>query len=218
MQIVASLLNANHAYLGDATLAADQGGASALHFDITDGGYVQTLTFGPQAVLDIHNVCKLPIDIHFELENPLEMIEMFCGSGASVITVQADCCKLPFSIFREIRAQGAKVGLSIHVCEDIGQYRELFHHVDQLLLMSVEPGFGGQPLYERIFRRIRETKALLKDENLDIPIGVDGGVNIANIRQLMQEGLDYAVIGSAIFGTSDIKGNLYALKNAINII
>lgn len=216
MKIVASLLNADFACLGNAAQAAYLGGASALHFDITDGGYVHTLTFGPKAVSDMHETCSLPIEVHLETEKPLDMIQLFQGTGASIITVQADCCKMPLSTFRAIRAQGAKIGLSIHVCEDIGQYRELLHHVDQLLLMSVEPGFGGQPLYERIYQRIKEAKDLLNNENLHIPVGVDGGVNIRNIMQLKNTGLDYVVVGSAIFETPDIPGNLFALQKAMS--
>ena len=184
VKVAASILACNTAYLGDAVLEAEKGKADIIHIDIMDGHYVKNLTFGPQTVRDLKSITSLPIEVHLELYNPHELIEVFADAGADMITVQLDCCAHPIRVFNMIRSFGKEVGVAINPGIDVKQLEYLVNHIDYILLMSVEPGFGGQPFEESTYEKIHIVKRMLRDKNLTLPIAVDGGVNIENVEKL----------------------------------
>ncbi len=212
VRIAASILACNSAYIGEAVLAADKGGADIIHVDIMDGHYVKNLTFGPQTVKDLKKITELPVDAHLEVSNPHELIEVFAGAGADIITVQMDCCDHPVRALETIRLMGKKAGLAINPGMGIEQLKYLLTHIDIILLMSVEPGFGGQKFEESIFKKLPEVVSMLEDEGLSIPIAVDGGVSLSNCSSLRRAGADILIAGSSIFSHKDIGKRISELR------
>lgn len=218
IKVSASILACNTAYLGDSVIEVDNEGADIIHIDVMDGHYVENITFGPQTVRDLKHVTKLPIEVHLELYNPERLIENFIDAGADIITVQLDCCVHPIRIANKIKAYGKKVGLAVNPSMDLSQLKYLAQYIDYLLLMSVEPGFGGQVFEYTTYNKIRQAKQILKDIAVKIPIGVDGGINLNNACFVKQAGAEILVIGSALFLNNDLRETILKLKSNDDLI
>ncbi|RKL61601.1 ribulose-phosphate 3-epimerase [Thermoanaerobacteraceae bacterium SP2] len=214
-KVSASILACNTLYLGDNVVKIAQAGADIIHVDIMDGHYVNNLSFGPNTVRDLRQIISLPIEVHLELYNPEKFISDFAKAGADVITVQLDCCVHPIRIFNTIKNHGKKVGLAINPCMDINQIKYFVKYIDYLLLMSVEPGFGGQDFEETTLQKVKEAKSLLKRLGINLPIGVDGGVNLQNYELIKKAGVDILVIGSALFSETDLTDTISKFKGMV---
>lgn len=218
MRISGSLLNADQANLAYCVRQAEEGGIDEFHFDVTNGLYVRNLSFGPQTIRDIQKVTSIPLDIHLELDNTLDMIDLYGPLHPYSITVQADSTPHPLMTFRKIRSFGSKAILSLSACASPIQYEYCFPYIDELLLMSVEPGFGGQKFAEHTYRKIESAISLMKKLGVDVPISVDGGINTDIGIRLISLGVDKLIIGSAIFAQDDIAGSVRSIKAALSNI
>lgn len=215
MRISGSLLNANQADLALCVRQAEDGGVDEFHFDVTNGVYVRNISFGPQTIQDIQKVTSVPLDIHLELDNTLDMIDIYGPLHPYSITVQADSTPHPLMTFRKIRSFGAKAILSLSACASPMQYEYCLPYIDELLLMSVEPGFGGQPFAEHTFRKIAAARLLMDELGVHIPISVDGGINTAIGKRLIDAGVDKLIIGSAIFVGGNIAENVRTIRSEL---
>lgn len=212
-KIAASILACNNAYIGDCVKKIDNAKADIIHIDIMDGHYVDNLTFGPQMIKNIRNLTNLPIEVHLELFNPEKYILNFVDVGADIITLQLDTCIHPIRILKQIRNYNKKAGIAINPTKSIEDIRYLVNYIDYVLLMSVEPGFGGQKFEEIVFEKIKKIKEIFSDLKIKIPIGVDGGINLENSKKLKVQGVEILVIGSALFQGDDLVETIYNFKN-----
>lgn len=212
MIISGSLLNADQANLVSCVHLAEKGGIDEIHFDVTNGIYVRNISFGPQTVADVQKIASVPVDIHLELDNTLDMIDLYGPLHPGCITVQADSTPHPLMTFRKIHSFGARVGFALNPSISPSQYEYCLPYMDELLIMSVEPGFGGQRFAEHTFKKIEEAQCLMKKLGIRIPIGVDGGINVDLALRLAKAGVSKLVIGSAIFAEKNITENVSAIR------
>jgi len=198
-KVAASILTCNLAYLGADVLAAQAGGADYLHVDIIDGKYAGNYSFGPKTVQDLKAVADIPIEVHLELFDPQHYVGLFADAGADMITIQRDSCNCLIRALKMIRSYGKQAGLAFSPADGVGDIKYLLPHIDYIVLLSVEPGFGGQKMEESIYEKLAELKAILREYGRDIPVFVDGGVNRETAPKLVEAGADVLIVGSAVF-------------------
>lgn len=213
--IAPSILNADFSNLSQQIRSVELGGADWIHCDIMDGKFVPNLTFGPVVVHAVRRITKLPIDVHLMIKDPDSIIENFVQSGADWITVhQEEVVHLDRTLTR-IHELGAKAGVAINPSTPISTLTEVMNLVDMVLIMSVNPGFGGQIFNLNSLKKIRELVALRKEYSADFLIEVDGGIGLDNIKDLSNEGCDVFVIGNSIYGKDNATAATVELKNLI---
>lgn len=210
-KISASLLSCDHMRLGEQALAAEQAGVHFFHIDVMDGHYVENLAFSPQTVTDLKKLCSLPISVHLETFRPEGMVPMFLRAGADIITFQLDACPNPIHLLKTIRQGGALAGIGIGPAYPVEPLTYLLHHMDWLILMSVEPGYGGQAFEYGVLEKIRTARQLMDKHGYRVPICVDGGVNAETGRQLLSAGADVLISGSYLFRGGEIPKRVAAL-------
>jgi ribulose-phosphate 3-epimerase len=164
-----------------------------------DGVYVENLTFGPQMVRELKVAVKVPLSVHLELLQPERYLKMFSEAGADILSFQLDACGNPIHFFKEIRKAGMKAGLGIGPAYGVENIRYLLHHIDHLILMSVEPGYGGQTFEPSVFEKLRRARQIMDEVGIHVPISIDGGVNEETGRELVREGADILIAGSYVF-------------------
>jgi ribulose-phosphate 3-epimerase len=197
--IAPSLLSADFAALGEDIAAAERGGADLLHVDIMDGHFVPNLSMGPPVVKSIRRVATVPLDVHLMLDNPDQYIEAFVEAGASRVTVHVEVLPHLHRTLQFIRACGAKAGVALNPSTPVGALEEIVADVDQILVMSVNPGFGGQTFIPRSESKIRAVRALLDRAGNPAPVEVDGGVDQTNAARIVAAGAEILVAGNSIF-------------------
>ncbi len=214
--IAPSILSADFSNLSQQIRSVEIGGAGWIHCDVMDGKFVPNLTFGPVIIQAVRKTTKLPIDVHLMIKDPDDLLEKFVHSGADWITVhQEEVVHLNRTITK-IHELGAKAGVAINPSTPVSTLTEIVNIADMILVMSVNPGFGGQKFIDNSFKKIKELVALRKSSSADFLIEVDGGVGIENIKDLANAGCDVFVIGNSIYGKDNITAATVELKNLIS--
>jgi ribulose-phosphate 3-epimerase len=208
MRIAPSILSADFARLADQISLVEQAGAHQLHLDVMDGHYVDNLTFGPLVVEAIRRSTKLPLDVHLMIENADRWIDAFADAGADMIAVHPEALYHLHRTLADIHQKGKKAGIAINPATPLVTLEELLANVDYAIIMSVNPGFGGQSFIPGSFDRAKKLSSLIDRLGLEIEIEIDGGIDSGNVRQAVEAGVNVVVAGSAIFKASDPAGKL----------
>jgi ribulose-phosphate 3-epimerase len=214
LQIAPSILSADFARLGDAVAMAERGGADLIHVDVMDGHFVPNITIGVPVVKSLKRIAKTPLDVHLMIEDPDRYIDAFAEAGAAMISVHAEVLPHLHRTVHAIKALGAKAGVAINPGTPVDAIGEIAADLDYVVLMSVNPGFGGQTFIPRSESKLRELRALLDAAGNPAPIEIDGGVDQHNVARVVAAGARIVVAGSAIFNTPDPERATRELKAA----
>jgi ribulose-phosphate 3-epimerase len=216
IKIAPSILNADFGHLADAVQRAEAGGADWIHLDVMDGAFVPNLTLGPMVVEGIRRATRLPLDVHLMIEEPRRYLGAFRDAGADGMTIHLEADRHPHRTLAEIRACGARAGLALNPGTPVALAKDLVEDLDLLLVMSVNPGFGGQTFIELALRKLREAKALLAERNPACEVEIDGGVKLANAPAVARAGATVVVAGSFVYLEGDgPEANIQALRGAL---
>jgi ribulose-phosphate 3-epimerase len=207
MKLIApSILSADFSKLGDDIRAVEKAGADWIHVDVMDGHFVPNITMGPIVVEAVKKVTSLPIDVHLMIEQPDRYIPDFVKAGADWISVQVEACVHLNRTIQMVKEAGVKAGAVLNPSTPLSAIEWTLEHLDFVLIMSVNPGFGGQSFIPNSLKKISELRSMIDKAGLPTLIQVDGGVNNATIKDVSTAGTDVFVAGSAIFGTDDYTG------------
>lgn len=210
--IAPSILSADFSNLESEINAITVAGAGFVHVDVMDGHFVPNLTIGMPVVKAIKPKSKIPLDVHLMIDNPEIYVEQFVKAGSDYLTIHVEATKHVETTLKMIRDLGAKPGITARPGTSLDQMRPFLHLVDLVLVMTVEPGFGGQKFMESQLEKVRELKSIRENQKLNYLIEVDGGVNAETSKLCWAAGADVLVAGSAVFNTQDYKTNIAALK------
>ncbi|MBD7936767.1 MULTISPECIES: ribulose-phosphate 3-epimerase [Cytobacillus] len=213
VKIAPSILSADFSRLGEEILDVERGGADYIHVDVMDGHFVPNITIGPLIVEAIRPITNLPLDVHLMIENPDQYIPSFASAGADIITVHAEACKHLHRTIHLIKSLGVKAGVVINPATPVEAIKHVITDVDMVLLMTVNPGFGGQSFIENVLPKIAEVKEWSKTCNPSLEIEVDGGVNEETAKRCIAAGANVLVAGSAVYNKQDRKEAIARLRN-----
>jgi ribulose-phosphate 3-epimerase len=203
VKIAPSILSADFAKLGDEIKAVEQAGADYIHIDVMDGHFVPNITIGPLIVEAIRPITELPLDVHLMIENPDQYIDAFANAGANYITVHVETCRHLHRTINHIKSFGIKAGVVLNPATPVESIQHVLGDIDMVLLMSVNPGFGGQKFIPEVLPKIRKVKEMADAKGLIIEIEIDGGVNPETAKLCIDAGANVLVAGSAIYNQED---------------
>ena len=212
--IAPSILSADFAALGNAIAAVERGGADLIHVDVMDGHFVPNITIGPPVVESIKRVAQVPLDVHLMIEDPDRYIEAFAKAGASMMSVHVEVLPHLHRTVHAIKALDVRAGVVLNPATPVGALEEIAADVDYVLVMSVNPGFGGQTFITRSESKVRDVRALLDRAGNPAPVEIDGGIDLDNVATVVSAGARIIVAGSAIFHASDPERATRTLKDA----
>ena len=198
-KIAPSILSADFSRLGEEIRAVEDAGADMIHVDVMDGHFVPNLTIGPPVVASIRKIARVPLDVHLMIEDPDRYIRSFAEAGSDIITVHAEAAAHLHRTLHLIRELGARAGVSVNPATPLSAVEEVMGDLDLLLVMTVNPGFGGQTFIESMLPKIQKARRMLDGGPRDVILEVDGGITLGNIATVKEAGADLFVAGSAIF-------------------
>jgi len=215
IRIAPSLLAADFSRLADEIAQAEAGGADWFHLDVMDGHFVPSLTFGPLIVSSIRKCTKLPLDTHLMIKSPEQYLEAFRDAGSDHITVHQEVCSHLHRTIARIKELGSKAGVSINPATPAATLAEIVPEVDQILIMSVNAGFGGQRFIEATLQKLKDTKSMIRASSRDVRLEVDGGIDVANAPLVVRAGADVLVAGTSIFRRPNIAQAVRDLRKSV---
>nr|PZN11618.1 MAG: ribulose-phosphate 3-epimerase [Caldicoprobacter oshimai] len=212
IKIAPSILSADFSKLGEEVKRLDKGGADIVHIDVMDGHFVPNITIGPLVVKAIRPYTRLPFDVHLMMDNPMEFVDAYVEAGADSITVHAEVLPHLHRAIHYIKGLGVKAAVALNPSTPLNVLEYVLGDVDMVLLMTVNPGFGGQKFITAMMDKIRKLADMRSAYGADFCIQVDGGIGLHNIRDVVKAGAEVIVAGSAVFGAQDIKGIIEAMR------
>ena len=204
IKIAPSLLAADFRNLGDEVKKIYDGGADYLHLDVMDGAFVPNISFGPAVIGSLRGICDIPFDVHLMINDPMRYIDKFASVGADIITIHYESCDDPASVLKAIRLLGKKAGVSIKPKTDVSVLAPLLEYVDMILVMSVEPGFGGQKYMDIATNKLKKVRAMIDASGYGIELEVDGGIDGNTVSVAARAGANVLVAGTSIFCAEDV--------------
>ncbi|MDB4905870.1 MAG: ribulose-phosphate 3-epimerase [Gemmatimonadetes bacterium] len=211
-RIAPSLLSADFAHLADEVAMCEAGGADMLHVDVMDGRFVPNLTFGAKVIETVRKLTSLPLDVHLMVVEPERYFDDFAAAGATGMTIHVEAAPHLHRQLARIRELGCRAGVALNPSTPLAHIRDVLPELDLVLVMSVNPGFGGQQFIPRALDRIREARTMLREARCDAALEVDGGVARRTIRSCWEAGADTFVAGNAIFSAADPRAEIGALR------
>jgi len=211
-KIAPSILSADFSKLGEEILAVEAAGADWIHIDVMDGHFVPNITIGPGPIQSLRKITRLPFDVHLMIENPERYIDSFADAGSDIITVHVEAARHLHRIIAHIRERGIKAGVSLNPATPLVQVEQMLNDVDVLLIMTVNPGFGGQKFINSALPKIRKAREMVNSTAPHVAIEVDGGVTLDNIKSIAEAGADIIVAGASVFGSGNYKQTIGSMK------
>jgi ribulose-phosphate 3-epimerase len=213
LKIAPSILSADFARLGEEVRAVEQAGADWVHVDVMDGRFVPNLTLGPVVVEAVKRVTTLPLDVHLMIVEPEKYVDAFAKAGADILTVHVEACTHLHRTVQQIRAAGVKPAVVLNPATPLSTLEDILPDVEMVLLMSVNPGFGGQSFIPQVMDKVRRLRALLDARGLDVDVEVDGGIHAGNAQEVVAAGANVLVAGNAVFKATDYAEAISALRS-----
>jgi len=210
--IAPSILSADFSRLGEEIAAIEKGGADWVHVDVMDGHFVPNITIGPPVVASLRKITKLPLDVHLMIQDPDKYIEKFAKAGADIITIHVETSPHLHRSVQFIKDQGCKAGVSLNPATSLATLDHILSDVDMVLIMTVNPGFGGQKFIPSVLPKIKRLREKISEKGIGVDIEVDGGVNINTISKVAQAGGNVFVAGNAVFTTPDYGKTISELR------
>ncbi|MEE9151786.1 MAG: ribulose-phosphate 3-epimerase [Thermoplasmata archaeon] len=215
IKIAPSILSADFGNLANAVKEVEKGGADLIHIDVMDGHFVPNITIGPVVVSGIRDTTKLPFDVHLMICEPEKYIPDFVKAGSDIITVSAEASNHLHRAIQRIKENGVKAGVALNPSTSVSIIENILDDIDMIVIMTVNPGFGGQKFIESMLPKIKNTRELIEKKGLDIDLEVDGGINPKNAKLAVDAGANILVAGNAVFrGEGSIKENIARLKGS----
>ncbi len=205
-------MSADFARLGEGIAAAEKAGADLIHVDVMDGHFVPNITIGPPVVKALKKVATLPLDVHLMISNPDSYVKDFADSGADIITVHEEASIHLHRTLQNIKECGAKAAVSLNPATPVSNIEVILPYVDMVLIMSVNPGFGGQKFIPEALMKIEQIKKMITERGLNVEIEVDGGVTVDNVADVKRAGADIVVMGSAFYNSKNYEETVRAVR------
>ena len=216
IKIAPSILSADFSKLAEDIKVVEEAGCDLLHIDVMDGHFVPNITLGPPIIKSLKGKTTMPFDVHLMIENPDKYIRDFIDAGADIITVHSEACIHLHRTIQNIKALGAKAAVSLNPATSLTDIEYVLEDLDMVLIMTVNPGFGGQSFIPNMLTKIKKLKKMIDEKNLNVDVQVDGGIGPNNIHLVTEAGANIIVAGSAIFNSKDIKATVAQMRQNAN--